>query len=462
MSLTDSGTFLRIPPPTHSIVSPRGVQGSSPSPSTALATHPSVRKWGGDGGRPAASLSVRASPPSRTASSIRRGPSRAGGVVCPDPLCRAPPCRDVSRKPFRVEVNYPANGQPKYYLVRDVKVGTARTKVRKYLGTHPPSAGELNRFRRELGPKLELAAVERKARYSAGSFKSEILDEKAVYSLERVRAIYRAVIDLMTLSETAAYEREFEISYIHGTTAIEGNTLSLAQARDLLTNDIPPARKSLREINEVQNFKRVLRYRNAYHGRVTLDFVRNLHGLIMDNIDLESAGQFRRRDDIGIEGCPIPVTPSRDIVGHLTQIIHQYYGRIDAGYHPFEEAILFHYRFEMTHPFTDGNGRVGRELLNFMLARARYPRLLFLGRDRPKYIATLKLGNAGHYGPMVLDFLGILLDQRAATLEKRLKEVSSTRPKGTGQLRLTQFLDTGGPTGEARAISPPSQGGPKE
>lgn len=339
-----------------------------------------------------------------------------------------------------MEVNYPASGKPKYYLVRDVKVGQSRTKVRKYLGRTPPAPADVDGFRRRFGPELELQAAGKRAQYSSAAYKSEYLTSSELYTVERVKMLHAAVVNLLTASEIEVYERDFEISYIHGTTAIEGNTLTLSQAQDLLSHEITPQGKSLREINEVQNFKKVVRYRNAYRGRVTRDFVRNIHALVMDNIDVESAGQFRRRDDIGIEGCPLPVTPFRRIESELQELIDRYYSRIDSGYHPFEESVLFHYRFEMIHPFTDGNGRVGREIMNFMISRARYPRLLFLGRDRPKYIGALKLGNAKHYGPMVLDFLDLLLTQRLAVLEERLKEVAALRRGKVGQLRLTDFV----------------------
>jgi Fic family protein len=109
----------------------------------------------------------------------------------------------------------------------------------------------------------------------------------------------------------------------------------------------------------------------------------------MNNIDDESAGAFRRTDLIGIEGCEIRLCPSIEIESELKNIIYHYYTRLDEGYHPFEEAILFHHDFEMIHPFSDGNGRVGREVLNFMLMREGYPKLL-LGYPREDYIQALE------------------------------------------------------------------------
>jgi Fic family protein len=62
--------------------------------------------------------------------------------------------------------------------------------------------------------------------------------------------------------------------YIHGTTAIEGNTLTLRETHYLLNEEIVPKEKFLREINEVQNFKYVKAYLEKYKGKVDLKFIR--------------------------------------------------------------------------------------------------------------------------------------------------------------------------------------------
>jgi fido (protein-threonine AMPylation protein) len=345
----------------------------------------------------------------------------------------------MARKPFRVEVNYPAGKKPQYFLTRDVHLGDRRGKVRKYLGTNPPTATEVERYRKSYAPEIEVRVALKRADFSAESYSPHYLTDGLLREVERVKSINNSVLSLLTVSEVEAYEREFEISYIHGTTAIEGNTLTLVQAQELLTRGRTPAGKELREINEVQNFKRVVRYRNAYKHRVTLDFIRHLHALVLENIDTESAGSFRRRDDIGIEGCPLPVTPSARIGSELQKAVDRYYKALDRGEHPVEQAVLFHYNFEMIHPFTDGNGRVGREILNFMLTRSRYPRLLFLGKDRDRYLDALRDGNDGNNRRMVCSFTELIISQRLGILETRLREVA-VRPKKVGQLRLSDFV----------------------
>lgn len=315
-----------------------------------------------------------------------------------------------------------------------------KRKVSKYIKTgDAPSNEELERFKREHAYQLELKAARKKAELSAPQYSSDLLSKDMIADLEELRFVYHRFEELLTVNEAEVYEREFEINYVSGTTKIEGNTLTWEQTKDLLLAGILPKDRSSREIYEVDNFKRVIRYRNSYRKKVSLDFIRNMHALIMDNIDIESAGTFRRTDDVMIAGCSMDLTPAAVIEEELAQAITEYYSDLKAGKHPFESAILFHYKFETIHPFTDGNGRVGREVLNFMLMREKFPKLLFLGRDRELYISALKLGNEDRLGEMVSSLAELILSQRMDILVRNLEKVIEP-PEKTGQMRLTDFV----------------------
>lgn len=344
----------------------------------------------------------------------------------------------MGKKPYRVEVNFPKSGKPQYFLVKDVKVRGKKRKARKYLGIKPLSKEDKEYYRKFYAFEMELKAAEKRASISSTFYNSKNLTKEEVRTIEEIRYVYKTFTDLLTTDEVSMYEQNFEVRYIQGTTSIEGNTISLNEAYSLLVNDVLPAEKSLREINEVQNFKKVKTYRDDYKGKINLDFIKTLHYLIMTNIS-ESAGIFRRIDDVGIVGCDFRLTPSELIESELKEIITTYYERINDDGHPFEEAVKFHHAFETIHPFVDGNGRVGREILNYLLSKIGYPKLLFLGEDRTNYISLLKAGDEEKYAEMVRGFSHILMKQRMSILIENLKKVI-VPPKRKGQLRLTEFI----------------------
>jgi Fic family protein len=346
----------------------------------------------------------------------------------------------MSRRPYRVEVSIPTTGKAKYFLVKESQIEGQRVKVKKFLCSgNPPSAEELENYRRLYAFDLELKAAKQFSNIITTNFKTEHLTNDQVNEIEVIRFLYKSVRDSFTKQELEAYERDFEINYIQGTTSIEGNTFSLKETKDLIFNKITPKGKSLREINEIQNFRNVKKYRESYSGKVTIDFVKSMHAIIMHNIDDDSAGYFRRADNVGIVGYDYPLTPAVEINRELTKILDFYDEKIKSRYHPFEEAVTFHYFFETIHPFVDGNGRVGRETFNFMLARYKYPKFVFPSRDRDRYIQALKLGNEGRYSEMVTYFADIIIEQNLNLLKDTIRKLIEM-PIKSGQTRLTEFF----------------------
>ena len=236
------------------------------------------------------------------------------------------------------------------------------------------------------------------------------IDEDIVKSLDYLKYVQEDTRNGMTTAELTEYYKHIDAVYIHNTTAIEGNSLSLTAVKKLLKE--PSFRKCTwgvteREFDEVLNYPDVLHYSRCYAGKVDLEFIKQLHERIMKDI-LESPGEFRTHNNIYISGVDKLLTPCDLIEDELQTAINNYYLNIENGENLFEQAVVFHYIFEGIHPFLDGNGRTGREVLNYMITSADYPMMLFEGH-RNYYLSLLQCGDAGLMEEMVNGFAKIML-----------------------------------------------------
>ena len=310
-----------------------------------------------------------------------------------------------------------------YYLVKSVRMGGTVSKVRIKLGYSKPDVSTAYKLTTTPNLDIEVKALEKQlgtTRHPASYLTPEIQRR-----LDETRFWIPLFKLFLSPSEYEAVETLHETEYIAGTTAIEGNTLTVSQVDELINKGNTPPGKPLKELNEVQNAQKAAKYRESYGGRVSTLFIKKLHALILEDIS-DQEGIFRRIDGIGIVGEDFAVTPAILIESELTAAIDEYYTGVKAGRHPFEEAVVFHHRFELIHPFIDGNGRVGRELLRYMLAKAGYPDILIGRGDRDSYLEALREGNRGQIGKMVEAFAKLLFKDKRRRL---FNEILNTRRK---------------------------------
>ena len=193
----------------------------------------------------------------------------------------------------------------------------------------------------------------------------------------------------------SSLEHKLRIELTHGSTAIEGNTLTLRETQLLIDEGIaPPGAKQLREIHETINHHRaVLRLQELVRagGRCDEPALCELHHLIMASIDDDRAGTWRT-ERVLVTGAPLqPIRPESipDAMKELFQWIET------SALHPAMLAAEAHYRFVKIHPFYDGNGRTARLLFNGILLAPRYPLTVIPAEARSRYITSLDEADRG-------------------------------------------------------------------
>jgi Fic family protein len=275
------------------------------------------------------------------------------------------------------------NGNKYFYRVKSYRENGNVKKKRYYLGANLKE-NELEKSEKKADKELMLL--------------STLLTKEEEKELENIRKKY--------LSEPKAIEEKkyeaFVSLFTYDSTNIEGNTLTLQETSQLLFEGITP-RKSLREINEVINHKEAFDFILNYKKDISKDFILELQKIICKNAlkkELENQIGKYRTLQVYIRGTewlpPKPKEVSKEMASLLS-----WYSKNKNKLHPLILASYFHSAFETIHPFVDGNGRVGRLIINFILHKNKYPMINIQNKERYLYYESLEEARKGNLRKLV-------------------------------------------------------------
>ena len=176
---------------------------------------------------------------------------------------------------------------------------------------------------------------------------------------------------------------EIAIEFTYNTNAIEGSTITLAETREIIHEHLAP-RKSLRDVQETQAHSRLFLTILKEKQRITKSLLLAWHTALFEQTKPDIAGTFR---DYLVRVGDYVAPDWQDIDSSLNSLTHFI---AKSKLHPVELAARVHYCFEKIHPFGDGNGRIGRLLMNYLLWHHRYPMLIFEYKKRKSYYAGFR------------------------------------------------------------------------
>ena len=265
-----------------------------------------------------------------------------------------------------------AGSRTYYYLQHSIRKGQRVETEEIYLGTKIPKNVE----------KIK------------GKLLKTIYEKEWYPLLDQIKERYSKEIKSMPLSSRQKEMETFATRFTYDTQRIEGSRLTLKETANLLDKGITPKDKPLEDVKEAEAhrrlfFEEILDYKKKKD--LSIDIILDWHRKLFLSTKSDIAGKIRKHQTRILGSKFIPPLPVE--VYPLLREFFRWYNRNkdkDIVYHPVELAALVHLRFVTIHPFGDGNGRISRLMMNFVLNKKGYPMLDIPYSGRNSYYTALE------------------------------------------------------------------------
>lgn len=176
---------------------------------------------------------------------------------------------------------------------------------------------------------------------------------------------------------------------VYNSNAIENSTLTIKETERILLEMEVSRNISLREVFEAKNLANVSEYIKMQVGSMELsnDFILLLHKMLMLNIREDIAGRFRSKGEYVRVGTYVALDPEQ-IEELMRDLFVEYLGDVNKYF--IEKIAMFHLEFEHIHPFIDGNGRIGRLLINYLLQQLDFPPIIIRNKEKRRYYKSFE------------------------------------------------------------------------
>lgn len=266
-----------------------------------------------------------------------------------------------------VELKEIKRGKKKYYyLVHSFRVGKKVSKKQIYLGDSIPEN-----------------IMEKK-----NKFIQEFYKEKFLKDLDKIKRNFFKEYNFLPESAKEKSRENFAIKFTYNTQRIEGSTLTLKETANLLEHGITPSSKSVRDVKEAEAHKKVFFEMIDYEKELNFGIVLKWHKILLENTKSDIAGKIRNHNVAIAQSKFKP--PTFIELNALLNEFFEWYSKEKNKFHPVELAALIHLKFVTIHPFTDGNGRISRLMMNFILKKNKFPMLDIPYEKRTGYYNALE------------------------------------------------------------------------
>lgn len=258
------------------------------------------------------------------------------------------------------------NGNTYYYLEHSFRLNGKTQKREKYLGKTIPK--NIDKIKRDF-----LYAVYR---------------EKWYPKFALIKSAFHNEQKGMPPEALEKYLESFMIKFTYDTQKIEGSTLNFRDTASLLLEGRTPSNKPLHDVREAEEHKKVFYELIRTKKGMSLNLILEWHYKLFKETKPNIAGKIRNHQ-VAISGSRFVPPPPAELNALLADFI-KWYNKSKSKLNPVELAALVHLKFVTIHPFTDGNGRISRLLMNLVLNRHEFPMLNIEYKNRSSYYTALE------------------------------------------------------------------------
>jgi Fic family protein len=263
-------------------------------------------------------------------------------------------------------------GIPYYYLEHTIRNHGKFEQKSKYLGREIPK---------------DIARIK-------SQFTRDLNKERWFDRFDAIKKNHRKEFLALPKSAKEKRLREFSVRFTYDTQRIEGSTLTLRETAQLLEEGTSPSGKPRSDVEEAEAHDRVFLAMLKDKRDLSLQLAMDWNWELLKETKPDIAGQVRRHG-VRISGSVfVPPTPVE--LQPMLRDFFSWYRRNKARMHPVELAALVHLRFVTIHPFGDGNGRVSRLMMNYVLNTNQYPMLNIEYKDRKSHYRALERAQVRH------------------------------------------------------------------
>ncbi len=273
---------------------------------------------------------------------------------------------------------FKVKGKAYFKLVHTIRKGKKLTHRIKYIGKILPSKARLEQL------KVEFLRQLHSQRY-------KYLSSKDIEEIENKKSEYKREIKRLSALEKEKRLKEFIIRFTYDSSKLAGVAVTLRQTFLILKEGIVPKDiKSLRTVKELENHEKGILAITKYKGKLDISFIKKLHLILFLGVDDSIAGKLRYelKRDVKLAATPYVPPKWHELRKELDNFF-KWYKSENKKLHPLELAALIHLKLISLQLFVDGNSRLSRLIMNWILWKKGYPPINIPIEDLENYYNVL-------------------------------------------------------------------------